>query len=198
MGNNNTKSLIVPVYNKYIISYCKQKNYKGDVISAESIDLSYMIPQNITESTNIIYYTIFDEINKQGYSLTQGNFYFDRSKPLNELINSCNSFLSSDGTDALDDIIINSHCYVPTMDNIKKLLNNKKIIIAGIILDLDLIKSISDEYPELNQVTDIICITGYTSEDNLLIKTAWKNEIVELNNSFVENIKEIWSIDISF
>jgi len=197
MGNNITKGLSFPSYNKYIISYCKQKDYKVDIITTEYINLSYMIPQDISDSRNIIYYVTLGELTKQGYSLKEhNNFYFESRKPLVELINSCNSFSSSDSTDILDDLIIKPECYVPTINNIKKILNNKKIIIAGIIIDLDLVKSISDEYSELNQVTDIICIIGYT-QDSLLIKTAWKNEIIELNNSFIENIKEIWTININ-
>ena len=196
MGNTTSRNVTIPEYNRYTISYCKQKNYSEEILIKESIDLSLMIPQTIKDSTDIIYFVILNEINKQGYSLKPGTFYFDKWQSINEMIDNCKSFSSSDFTDVLDDLVIVKNCYVSTMDNIKKVLSSKKIIIAGIIVDTDLVKSLTDEYQEIKQVTDIICIHGYTSEGDLLIKTSWKNESITLNKSFIENIKEIWTIEI--
>ena len=105
-------------------------------------------------------------------------------------------FLSSDYSDTLSDLVFKTKCYFPRLKNIKRLLSDKNILIAGIIVDKDLVKSLNFENVVLNNnVTDIVCIVGYDSE-HILLKTMWITETVFLKNEFVKNIKEIWSINI--
>ena len=190
----------LPNFNKYTISYCKQNNFDNTIKEGqlkESIDLS----SSILFDNNLVYCVILEQVNKLGYSLKK---VFQKpipfNTPLNEIIKSYNSFMSSDCNDTLNDLIIKNTCHYATLDNIKKILNNFNVIIAGIIIDHDLIKSITNHtsntpISSFKQTTDIVCIVGYNSS-SILLKTNWTDKIIHLNTSFIENIKEIWNIDI--
>jgi hypothetical protein len=205
MGNTTSTNngFFFPHHNRYLISYCKQKNYSENISPGEkqknyvlesSVELSAEL--NIIDSYDLIYHVILNEVNKQGYSIKPTKFYFNNG-PLERMIQECNYFSSSDSTNALDDIKIVPTCYVPTLHNIKHLLSEKKMLIAGIIIDNELKRSLTDESNESSVSTDVICILGYTQSDSILIKTGWTNPVIELKSTFIENIKEMWSIDIS-
>lgn len=202
MGNiTSTNGMMLPEYNKYVISYSKQKNWDNlAVLDPQeyytSVNLSSELPTKMIDSYDLIYHVILNEINKQGYSIKPTKFYFNKDT-LACMIDQCNCFMSSDSTNTLDDINIVPTCYVPTLNNIKYILSQKKIIIAGIIIDSELRKSLYQTPNDMRHSTDVICIVGYTESGDLLIKTGWTLPVLELKNTFIENIKEMWTIRIT-
>jgi hypothetical protein len=193
----NSQSINIPTENKYFISYCKQYDVTiEDIIFKDSIEL-ILNYENI--SSNFILSIIYSQINNLGYSIklkvpTYNIFKKDSSiKEIIEYIEK-KGFLCSDYSDILSDLIFDYQCYYPRLPNIKYLLNKNNILIAGIILDNNLMKSLNLNFPK-KDVTDIICIVGYDN-DHILIKSTWIQEKILLKNEFINNIKEIWTINI--
>jgi hypothetical protein len=183
MGNTNG----IPRENKFYSSYCKQIDLIDRPI-LESVDLGSL------NSNNFIVEIIQQQITKLGYSIKIKVPEINNNNTIKEMINTIklNGFMSSDYSGVLSDLKINGTCYYPR--NIKYLISKGTPLVAGIILDNDIMKSI--DFPEIPQeVTDIICIVGYT-QDSLLIKTTWSYKILNLDISFIDNIKEVWEIII--
>jgi len=187
MGNTNG----VPTEHKFYSSYCKQIDLD---LTNEPIRESVAL--NFNENSNFIFSIIYSHINNLGYSikLRKSDYHnFKTNSSIKEMIEIIKSrgFLSSDNTDVLSDLQINGMCYYPR--NIKNLINKNRLLLAGIILDNDIMESI--DYPDIpKEITDIICIVGYTP-DNILIKTTWSNDkVLSIDNKFIDNIKEVWDI----
>uniref|UniRef100_A0A6C0IAM3 Uncharacterized protein n=1 Tax=viral metagenome TaxID=1070528 RepID=A0A6C0IAM3_9ZZZZ len=189
MGNGTSK-LDLPNENKYYMSCVEQCDYIPYIDLKESIDLSNIIPGKF-KIIDIIDYQLKD----LGYSVNTKDPSYTRKSTIPELIKNIqtNGLYSADRTDSLSDVVFETQCYYSNLLNIKKLLNKKRMVLAGIILDRPLIKSIEPGSYFDKKVTDIICIVGYTG-DNLLIKTSWTTETLELNIKFISNIKELWTI----
>lgn len=192
MGNTNSTAFKLPYENKYFFSY--EKQYDSNGIIKDSIDLSNFIQDN----GNFIYQIIFNQIINLGYSIklkVPKMDLYKKTSTIKEIIQSIKAygFLSSDYTDNLSDLKFTSKCYFPRLKNIKILLSQNHILIAGIIIDHELMKSILPNFVLKNEVSDIIVIVGYNSE-NILIKTLWTPEVLSINISFIQNIKEIWTI----
>ena len=187
MGNTNG----VPTENKFYSSYCNQEYVPDIGIINESVDLGNF------NTNNFIFEIIHRQIANLGYSIKlkvpEYNI-FKKNASIKEMLHNItlHGFKSSDHTDVLCDLKIKGTCYYPK--NLKNLLNKGNPLLAGIILDNDIMKSLY--YPIIpEEVTDIICILGYTS-DNLLIKTTWCDKTLNLDNKFIENIKEVWEITV--
>jgi hypothetical protein len=182
MGNTNG----VPKENKFYSSYCKQYDFvpESDII-LEPIELN---------TNNFIFEIIHQQITNLGYSIklkVPEYDIFKKNASIKEMIHSIqvHGFMSSDYTDVLSDLKIKGKCYFPKNLKIKGIP-----LLAGIILDNDIMKSIN--FPNIpKEVTDIICIVGYTP-NNLLIKTTWSDKILNLDISFINNIKEVWEITV--
>jgi len=193
MGNNSS-SLKIPDKNNYFCSYEKQYDYHTHSVIKESVDLS----NYINNSGNFIYQHIINQIKSLGYSIKLDVPIipvYNKKSTIKKIISSIESigFLSSDYTDRLSDLIFKSKCYFPRIENIRTLLSDENILIAGIVLDEELFKFLKQTYKK--DVSDIICIVGYDSE-NILIKTTWTNETISINNKFVPNLYELWTINI--
>ena len=197
MGNNNSNLIKFPNENNYFVSYKKQYDYQTSSDVLESIDLSNFMNNN---DITFIYQIIFNQIRTLGYSIKLKEPVipvYSKNSTIKQRIDAIEKlgFMSSDYRDILSDLIFDSKCYFPRIENIKSLLSDGHILLAGIVLDKELVKSISSEYHFRNQITDIICIVGYNSE-SLLIKTKWVNETINLENKFITNLQEIWRINI--
>jgi hypothetical protein len=193
MGNNI--SFQFPNENKYCCSNEKKYNVIQGTIIKESIDLSKFISNN----DNFIYQIIFYQINSLGYSINLKPPIispYSKNNTIKERIDLIEKigFISSDYRDILSDLIFTTKCYFPTLENIKSLLSEGNILLAGIILDPLLVKSISSN--EFNKkICDVVCIVGYNFE-SLFIKCTWTQEIINLDYNFLDNFQEIWTIII--
>ena len=85
--------------------------------------------------------------------------------------------------------------YKVSLNNIKYLLSQGNILIAGIVLDerfgMEVLQKVVHSL-----LTDIVLIVGYNAE-NIYILSNWKPEIIKIDNCFVDNILEIWNIEIN-
>ena len=95
----------------------------------------------------------------------------------------------------LTDIDIKKNCYYPTLHNIKSLLCNGNVLIAGLILDSPLCVNVLHQ-KVIQLITDIVLIVGY-SPNGIFIKTSWTPEILELPIEYISNFKEMWDIYIN-
>jgi hypothetical protein len=172
---SSTTSVQLPLGKNYLISYVKFEslNIENESMELDSVDLSnYLQPGN----------NLIESAFKYTYSLV-GMKYIKRvypeNIPLNELIN---LYLTPD-TKVV--------CYNPSLKNIKRLLSDFNVLIAGIIIDKELAERFGKKVNGI--VTDIVLIVGYTP-DSLILKTTWIQDLFYLNYSFSGNIKEIHQI----
>ena len=167
----------LPSGKKYTVSYCKQHSGKEtDIKILDSIDLSNLLSGDLIGSV-YKYKTRF-----LGYSIPP--ITYENNRPLNLLLKSIK----------LENFDIKPRCYTVSLDNIKYFLSRFDILIAGIIIDKKFAKGMFDITIE-NKASDIILITGYTS-DSLILRTNWKQTHLEIPFNFICNIKEIWNISI--
>lgn len=199
MGANQSTTSF-PQSNNYFISYTKQiRKVNGSDKFKKSIDLSLFMDFNIIKrSSDFLHEVIFYQIRKLGFSikLTLPKFeIYPQKSTIKEMLDLIKSFgfVSSDYQDNLNDLRIEYNSFHVNEENIKSILNKQNPIIAGIIIDSQLAESVG--IPFVKEVTDIICIIGYFPE-HFLIKTTWKEEPIELNIELIDNIKEIWDIQI--
>ena len=186
MGNTSSKRYSLPLGKNYNISYCRQYNHRSKI--KDFIDLSsFLIEQG--DQGDLISKLIIYEINKHGYSLKpiEQRFY---NLPLNQIIK--NFKIKSSDNVILKDISLKSRCYFVNEENIKSLLSDGNILIAGIIIDQEFSDSVLDRTPINYLLTDIVLIIGYS--DKLVLKTNWCKENVYIDFNFLCNIKEIWNI----
>jgi hypothetical protein len=186
MGNTSSKRYSLPLGKNYNISYCRQYNHRSKI--KDFIDLSsFLIDQG--DQGDLISKLIIYEINKHGYSLKpiEQRFY---NLPLNQIIK--NFKIKSSDNVILKDVSLKSRCYFVNEENIKSLLSDGNILIAGIIIDQEFSDSVLDRTPINYLLTDIVLIIGYS--DKLVLKTNWCKENVYIDFNFLCNIKEIWNI----
>ena len=183
MGNTSSKRYSLPLGKNYNISYCRQYNYKSKI--KDFIDLSSFLSEKGDLISKLVIYTI----NNYGYSLkpTEQHFY---NLPLNQIIK--NFKIKSSDNIILKDVSLKSRCYFVNEENIKSLLSDGNILIAGIIIDQEFSDLYLDKTPINYLITDIVLIIGYS--DKLVLKTNWCKENVYINFNFLCNIKEIWNI----
>jgi hypothetical protein len=174
-SSNNNK---LPSGKSYNISYCQQWDILKEKKFPEYIDLS-----NLLEGSLLL--SVFKyKMSNMGYSM--GKVFYPINVPLNEIIN----FISL----KLKPYKIKSRCYIVSLDNIKYLLSEFNVLIAGIIVDQEFAKNILNT--EITQtVTDIILITGY-HDSCVTIKTNWTSDLIDIPIDYLCNIKEIWNIEV--
>jgi hypothetical protein len=177
MGQSTSK-LNLPSGKDYLISYCKHHDLKK-VEYLELVDLSNLI----TLDDNLLDVYFSYKLKSFGYTFSKKISYrFDL--PLNVLLKSIK----------IPNFEIKNCCYTVSLDTIKTLLSEFNILIAGIIIDKEFAKEILDtDITEL--LSDIILITGYTSE-YIIIKTKWKKDFINLPFEYLGNIPEVWNLKL--
>ena len=202
MGLSESK-ISLPSEKIFYCSYCKQDDYKFTILK-EYVDLINLINIKKIDFNYIVDFinkTLYYKIKNLGYSIkeTPTSFINTKEISLKQIIeNICErGFFSSDKTERLTDIIIKPICYKPTLNNIKGLLSDGNILIAGIIIDDDFNANVLNNQIVIREnVSDIIIIIGY-NENNISVLSNWYEEPFFINNKFVSNIIEIWNIEIN-
>jgi len=176
MGQANSTNL------PYIYSYCKQYNCENE---AKLKDINLI---NLLNDEPFHFWFIY-KLKHAGYSVKlKSNFNFNFNLlPLNKIIQTVINVLSLKK-------IIKSKCYVVNEFNIKSLLSSGNVLLGGVVIDSELSKILNCNFNERVITTDTLLIIGYT-ENTLIVKTN-KEEIINLPNEFINNIKEIWDIFI--
>ena len=199
MGITPSKEYLLPSGKNFIISYCKIYNIDDSKLDFYfdkkfDINLSHLIDHF---TCNLILIPFYHKIHNIGYSIKESNCTLDYKNPLSDVIlNIIKSGIPTSSGEILD-VTIKSKCYYPTIDNIRYHLYNGNILIAGLVIDTEFIKIVlkSDDYKENEVFSDIVLIVGF-DDTRVLIKTNWNKDIIYVPNSFLENFREIWNIEI--
>jgi hypothetical protein len=202
--SKESKLIKLPKTKKYLISYVKLENIpkQNEYDNKNEINLSNVFTDlgPSKYSVKLIYGALIYKLKMIGFWIIPNipDFDFNKESPLNIILeNIKNGFLLSDYSDLLD-VEIKTNGYYATIENIRYLLNNGNILVAGIILDNELINNLTNENESNETVSDIILILGY-NPTGLIIRTTWFNEQknIILDYNFIDNIKEVWNITIS-
>jgi hypothetical protein len=189
MGQSQSLQYTLPLGKRYTISYSPQYNVNEYGFVPETIHINIpILNKNPIDLINSVFYS---KLNRMGYSLQQTPIFKNISNVALEDILEQLTIKSKNGI-ILSDITIKKNCYYPTLANIKALLSQGNVLIAGIILDPLFCNNVLQQVvPTL--ITDIVLIVGYTPT-SVIIKTSWTAETIEVPNEFIANFKEMWDI----
>jgi len=173
------KEYSLPSGKKYVFSYCRHYSLNMDSENFESINL-----ENLLETSEEVLEQVFN------YKLKNIGYSFKTSiktikGPLHNILNSV--ILPKD-------ISFLAKCYQVQKHIIQYFLTKGDILVCGLIMDEDFLLEILG-IPFRDTLSDIILIVGYTP-DKFLIKTNWTPDTLEIPWIFVENIQELWNINI--
>ena len=197
-----TQSDFIPSGKHYKYSYCKQLDNLVYTFLPESINLSLNLNLNLSKNENyilnFIYVSIYYKIKNLGYNIKENTNYYipTNNVQLNTIIeNVALKGIMSSSNEVLKDLSIVGKPYKVSLNNIKYLLSQGNILIAGIVLDerfgMEILQKVVHSL-----LTDIVLIVGYDAE-SIYILSNWKSEIIKINNCFIDNILEIWNIEIN-
>ena len=208
MGQLQTKDYYIPSGRNYSMSYVKHINIKfkklndsqnfnlSNLIQFDNLIIKYPKENGILK---LIYSAMWYKITNLGYTIKENipNLSLNLCEPLNECLDKIiNHGFINKREDVLSDLIITKQCYQSNLNNIKYLLCNGNILVAGILIDNEFINQVLNSDEIINDIiSDIIIIIGYNL-DSLIIKTNWVDTPINLNFSFIDNIKEIWNFEI--
>ena len=187
MGASQSKYNL-PSGKRYSISYSKQIDYPNTPIKS---NIHINTPIENETPTDMIYSVCYRLLENMGYSPSKRYSHY---QPANMNIEESISRIKiKTPRGCTSDVKIKGTSYYPS--NIKKLVSDGNILIAGIVLDphekiLNVEGPVSLE--NINRITDVVCVVGY-SEHGIHIQTSWCNEYLIINESMV---KEIWNITI--
>jgi hypothetical protein len=171
---------------RFVYSYCKQINYqqKSKTKKSVEIDVSDKKCKNVVQ---LIYKALYYKVNNLGYNIKECTNHFIKKNTIKEIIDEIciKGFSSSDKTDNLVLKMIPT-CYKPTQENIISLLNDGNIVIAGIIVDNDILSC-------KNIVSDTVIITGY-NDTSFKVRSIDSYDLVPFK--CIDNFVEIWNIEI--
>jgi hypothetical protein len=160
-----------------LVSYCKQHSFNEPIKILDTVDLSNVLnPERGLLNSVYEYHVRF-----LGGTFTP--IEFEKGLPLNKMLK----------IKRLGHFKVKSRCYTVSLENIKKMISNFDILIAGVIIDKKFSKFIFGKV--LEKVFDLVLIVGYTT-DSLILKTNWFKENVEIPFEYICNIKEIHNITI--
>ena len=215
MGQLQTKDYYIPSGRNYSMSYVKHTNIKCETFNeAQNFNLSNLIQfDNVIIQypkehgiLKLIYSAMWYKITNLGYTIKENipNLSLNLRESLDECLDKIINygFITEKDKEynqqehCLSDLIITKQCYQSNLNNIKYLLCNGNILVAGILIDNEFINQVLNSDEIINDIiSDIIIIIGYTS-DSLIIKTNWVDTPINLNFLFINNIKEIWNFEI--
>ena len=189
MGVQNSKNgYYMPDRKIFKLSYCIHKNITLSEIKNTNTDLSILVSDysDVEVLSQLLYY----KLKHIGYTnLKIINIEFPYYSLEHIIDNIKNIFIK--------DLKIKKECYEPNLNNIYHFLNKGRILLAGIILNDEFATEVLKLNLLDNQiVSDIILIVGYNTE-NIFIKSNWCKDILKVDNKFLNNIKELWNVEIS-
>ena len=181
------------------LSYVVHENIKTISNSLNNINLSNLIGEN--HNVSIIMQFMYYKLKQVGYNLTPLKIEYQIYN-INDILNEFKfKGISVLNHALLNDFKLNSQCYEPNLNNIYYFLNKGEILLGGIILNEKFLSNVLkiDTFKISNIsdiiMSDIILIVGYNSE-NIYIKTKWCKKNIKIKNEYLNNIKEIWNIEI--
>jgi hypothetical protein len=193
MGQTQTKRYYIPTTKNFKLSYRIQENVPQCEI-LKKINLSKLVEEY--KSVNLVSQLLYYKCNHQGYSFKEYpvSTLSYRLDHIFEYISEKGIFLN--GNAIISDLSINYTCYYSNLNNIYYFLNKGSILVGGIILNKKFINEVL-QMDSNNQdiMSDIILIVGYDT-DSIYLKTNWCENIVKMDNSFINNIKELWNVEI--
>ena len=192
MGQSQSSEYTLPFGKRYVISYCNQYNVNEPGPFKESVNINVPVENNSTP-LHLIYSVFYYKLNLIGYSIKEKWKYVNCNIPLETILEKIS--IKSNDFVTLSDITIQKLCYYPTLENIKSLLTNGNVLIAGMILSTNLCENVLNQNVN-NLITDIVLIVGYTPS-GVLVKTTWTHGEIEIPNNYLSNFKEIWDICIN-
>jgi len=199
MGQNSSKTYndehFIPAERLFKLSYTVKTPQRNVCNIVQTVNLSLLL----NEYTNIGVFMqfLYQKLKYAGYnSLKPINVDFGYTS-IQSILQDLNENGIPVGNGVIKDVKIIKNCYEPNFNNICYFLNKGRLLLAMIILDTEFItESLKLTENNLKEVaTDAVVIVGY-DEFNFYIKTNWFKFIVKVENKFINNIKEIWDIDI--
>lgn len=195
MGGRSSKpdneNCMIPTERLYKLSYVVHNTLKKvEEINGQQ-DLSYILEPY--DRVDLIMQLVYYKLKNNGYTLKPLNIEFSYSS-INEILNEIGKKGLPVSSGSIKDIKLISNCYQPQLNTIYHFLNQGDILLGLIILDKDFFKVVLNVDKDII-ATDTVLIVGYDL-DTFFIKTKWSNEILKIKNRFINNIKEIWNIEI--
>jgi len=171
----------------YTISYCKFEEPNTDGVKVKNtINLVSLLT---TIQGCSVHDAIHYKLKNEGYSYKhRPKFIKDTQTPLNIKIE---EYIKR----AYGDIAIKPVCYMPSLRGIHALLTQGNILVAGMILDREFLELLGVKR-SINADTiysDIFLIVGYSQTELICVNDCG---LLNIPNSFVSNIKEIWNFEI--
>ena len=202
MGQQNSKlddhhsedGYFIPTNKLFKISYVIHEIIKTLSIPLNDVNIDINI-DNI--KIPIIMQFIYYKLKNVGYNLTPLKIdypYYNIDNIFNDINSKGIPVLNHA---ALNDFKIIKNCYEPSLNNIYHFLNKGNILLGGIILNEEFINNVLkiDKEPYFGIISDLILIVGYNT-DHVFIKTNWCKKNIKVKNEYLNNIKEIWNVEI--
>jgi hypothetical protein len=200
MGQNSSKTFndehFIPSERLFKLSYTVYKSISNGPLETSSVNLSNLLDE-YHNNIGVFMQFFYQKFKFNGYNLKPINFNFGYRSIHDIIMDISNNGFPVSNNEFFKDIKIIKSCYKPSLDTIYNFLNQGKLLLAMIILDTDFITdSLKLSHENLKDIaTDAVVIVGY-DQFNFYIKTNWFKFIVKVENKFINNIKEIWDIDI--
>jgi len=202
MGQNSSKTFndehFIPSERLFKLSYTVYKSTSKYDNEVQTVNLSNLLDEYHNNSNIGVFMQFFYQKFKfNGYNLKPINFDFGYRSIHDIIMDISNNGFPVSNNEFFKDIKIIKSCYKPSLDTIYNFLNQGKLLLAMIILDTDFItECLKLTQENLKDIaTDAVVIVGY-DKFNFYIKTNWFKFIVKVENKYINNIKEIWDIDI--
>jgi len=186
----------IPTNKLFKMSYVIHENIKTLSIPLNDINLDNNNFKDINKIPIIMQF-IYYKLKNVGYNLTPLKIdypYYNIDDILSQINSKGIPVLNHT---SLNDFKIIKQCYEPSLNNIYHFLNKGNILLGGIILNEEFINDVLkiDKEPYIGIISDLILIVGY-NPDNIFIKTNWCKKNIKVKNEYLNNIKEIWNVEI--
>jgi hypothetical protein len=194
--SKENQEYLIPNQKKIKLSYVVHETIKTKSEILESVDLSNILG---TSKVSIIMQFLYYKFKIEGYSLTPLKIEFPCFSIFN-ILNEINvKGIAVLNNTELNDFKISKKCYKPKLNNIYHFLNKGIILLGLIILNEKFMSNIlqidTSDYNDNNIISDVILIVGYDKE-NIFIKSSWCKENIKVKNEYIDNIKEIWDVEL--
>jgi hypothetical protein len=199
MGQQNSKfKFRIPNEKLYKLSYELTVKVNDNQNELKFINLSDALKDFSPNIDPIIQY-FYHKLKQSGYVLKPLNIEFVYMS-INEIINKINlKGFPVVNNSSINDIKLIKKCYEVSLNTIYYFINNDSILLALIILNEEFLIHVLkiNENLQNKVITDVVLIVGYTDK-TFFIKNKWseENQILEIENKYLNNIKEIWNISI--
>jgi hypothetical protein len=185
----------IPNRKMFKLSYVIYETNKTKSEILESVDLSNVLG---TSKVSIIMQFLYYKLKLEGYTLTPLKIEFPCFS-INDILYQVNfKGIAVLNHTPLNDFKIIKNCYKSKLNNVYHFLNKGIILLGFIILNEKFISDVlhidTSDYI-YTVISDVILIVGYDKE-NIFIKSSWSKENIKVKNEYIDNIKEIWDVQI--